>query len=166
MSTVYDRTTFHIPRAMGVCVVGLLVAFLVQTALLPAVGLSAAIPFVYATVAVLAVVLGSRAGAVEGFAAGLMLDLSGVGTLGIGALIGCLLAAAAGGVHVDRWWFSGVPTVSVLVVTAACLFTVINAALGQIPLVAGVGWLWIAGGGIVSVLLLMPTRFWLRQVVR
>lgn len=166
MSAVYDRTTFHIPRAMGLCVVGLGVAFLIQTSVLPAVGLSAAIPFVYATVAVLAVVLGPRAGAVEGFAAGLLLDLTGSGTLGIAALLGCLLGALAGQVHVDRWWFSGVPTVSILVVLAAVLTTVVNAVLGQLPLALSWGWQWVVAGGLASVVLLMPTRFWLRQVVR
>jgi rod shape-determining protein MreD len=166
MSTVYDRTTFHLPRAMGLSAVGLLVAFLVQTSVLPAIGLSAAIPFVYATVAVLAVVLGPRAGAAEGFAAGLLLDLTGSGTLGIGALIGCLLGALAGRVHVDRWWFSGVPMVSVLVVAAGVVSSVANAALGQIPLLLTASWLWVIVGGVVSVVLLMPARFWLRELVR
>lgn len=166
MSTAYDRTTFHLPRAMGLSAVGLLVAFLVQTAVLPAVGLSAAIPFVYATVAVLAVVLGPRAGAAEGFAAGLLMDLTGSGTLGVGALIGCLLGALAGRVHVDRWWFSGVPTVAVLVIAAAVVANVVNAVLGQIPLTMTASWLWIVLGGVVSVLVLMPTRFWLRELVR
>lgn len=166
MSTVYDRTTFHLPRAMGLSAVGLLVAFLVQTSVLPAIGLSAAIPFVYATVAVLAVVLGPRAGAAEGFAAGLLLDLTGSGTLGIGALIGCLLGALAGRVHVDRWWFSGVPTVSILVVAAGVGSSVANAVLGQIPLLLTGSWLWVAVGGMLSVVVLMPTRFWLRELVR
>lgn len=166
MSAVFDRTTFHMPRAMGLCVVGLLVAFLVQTSVLPAVGLSAAVPFVYATAAVLAVVLGPRAGAVEGFVAGLLLDVTGSGTLGIGALIGCLLGALAGQVHVDRWWLSGVPTVSLLVVVSALALSMVNAVLGQIPLPLAGGWLWVVFGGIASVAMLMPTRFWLRQVVR
>lgn len=166
MSTVHDRTTFHLPRAMGLSAVGLLVAFLVQTSVLPAVGISAAVPFVYATVAVLAVVLGPRAGAAEGFAAGLLLDLTGSGTLGVGALIGCLLGALAGRVHVDRWWFSGVPTVSVLVVSSAMISSVVNAVLGQVPLTLTTGWLWLLVGGVLSVLGLMPTRFWLREMVR
>jgi hypothetical protein len=95
-----------------------------------------------------------------------MLDLTGVGTLGVGALIGCSLAAVAGGVHVDRWWFSGVPTVSLMVVVAALAFSLGNAVLGQVPLTWSNGWLWIVAGGIVSVGLLMPTRFWLRRVIR
>ena len=66
----------------------------------------------------------------------------------------------------DRWWFSGVPTVAVLVIAAAVVANVVNAVLGQIPLTMTVAWLWIVLGGVVSVLVLMPTRFWLRELVR
>lgn len=165
MSLVYDRAT-HPPRVIGVCVVGVLVAFLVQTAVLPAVGLSAAIPFVYATVAVLGAALGSRTGAITGFCAGLLLDLTGVGSLGVGALVGCLLGALAGRVRTDRWWASGVLTVSALVAVAGLAFTELNAVIAQLPLAPDAGWWWILGGAVMSVALLMPTRLWLREVVR
>jgi rod shape-determining protein MreD len=156
----------HLPRVLGVCVTGVLVAFLVQTAVLPAVGLSAAVPFTFATVAVLAVVLGSRTGALTGFGAGLLIDVSGLSVLGVGALLGSLLGAIAGQVHPDRWWFSRIPTVSGLVMLTAGAFTVVNAALQQVPIRFGVGWGWLIGGSVVSVILLMPTRQWLREVVR
>lgn len=166
MTTLTDRTFAHTPRVVGVCVVGVLVAFLVQTAVLPAVGLSAAVPFTFATVAVIAVALGPHAGALTGFAAGLLLDLTSVSVLGVGALLGCLLGAAAARVRPDRWWFAGVPTVSALVVGAAAAFTLVNAALDQVPLAFGVGWVWLVLGGCASTAVLMPTRGWLRQVVR
>lgn len=166
MSAVYERTAAHAPRVAGVCVVGVMVSFLVQTALLPAVGLSAAIPFTFATVAVLGVAYGSRTAAIAGFAAGLLLDLGGVGTLGVAALIGALLGAAAGRIRPDRWWFSGVPSAAGLVIVAAAGFAVLNAVLGQVPLAYGQGWIWIAGGGFVSVAGLMPTRTWLQAVTR
>ena len=166
MSALPAAASAHAPRAVAVCVVGVAVALVVQTALLPAVGLSAAVPFGYATVVLLAVVLGSSAGALTGFAAGLLLDLNSVGTLGVGALLGCLVGAAAGRLHPDRWWFSGVPTASALVIAAAGAFTVVNAWLGQIPLVFGQGWLWLILGGVASGTLLLPTRTWLRAVVR
>lgn len=166
MSTISERTTSHAPRVLGVCVVGTVVAFLVQTALLPAVGLSAAIPFTYATIAVLGVALGSRPAAISGFAAGLLLDLSGVGVLGVAALIGAVLGATAGRIRTDRWWFSGVPSASVLVVASAAASSVLNAVLTQVPLVLSVGWLWVAVGGFLSVAIVMPTRTWLREVVR
>lgn len=166
MSALPAAPAAHAPRAIAVCVVGVAVALLVQTSLLPAVGLSAGVPFVYATVALLAVVLGSRAGAMVGFGAGLLLDLSSVGTLGVGALLGCLLGAAAGRVHPDRWWFSGVPTTAALVIAAAGAFTVLDAWLGQVPLVFGQGWLWLTVGAVASVTVLLPCRTWLAEVVR
>lgn len=166
MTTAFDRTSVHLPRVLGVSFVGVLVAFLVQTALLPAVGLSATVPFVYATVALLAVVLGSGPGAIVGFAAGLLLDVTSVATLGVGALIGCLLGAAAGHVQLDRWWFSGVPTVGAMVVVSGGAFTTVNALLNQVPWIFGWGWSWTVVGGFVSVALLLPLRTWLRAVVR
>lgn len=166
MSTTPAPVAAHLPRVLGVCVTGVLVAFLVQTALLPAVGLSAAVPFTFATVAVLAVVLGSRTGAITGFGAGLLIDLGGLSVLGVGALLGCLLGAIAGQVHPDRWWFSRVPTVSGLVMLTAAAFTAANAALQQVPILFGAGWMWLLAGSVVSVMVLMPARQWLRGVVR
>ncbi len=166
MSVLAGRAPAHTPRVIAVCSVGVLVAFLVQTALLPAVGLPALIPFTFATVAVLGVSLGSRAAAITGFLAGLLVDLTGVGILGVGALAGCLLGAAAGQVRTDRWWFSGVPSVTALVIAAWLGTTVLDAVLSQVPLIVGAGWLWGALGAAVSVALLMPLRGWLRSVVR
>jgi hypothetical protein len=59
-----------------------------------------------------------------------------------------------------------VPSAAGLVIVAAAGFAVLNAVLGQVPLAYGQGWIWIAGGGFVSVAGLMPTRTWLQAVTR
>lgn len=167
MSAVTGRAQpAHLPRVILLCIVAVLTAFIVQTAVLPAVGLSAVVPVVYTVVVVLAMALGRRSGAVIGFSAGLLLDLTGVGVLGLGALLGCLAGLVAGGIRVDRWRWSGlVPAWSTVTVTAA-MFTLINGlAAGIVPGLSW-SWLWLAGGAAVCAVLLVPLRPWVRAMVR
>lgn len=166
MTTIAGRGTAHTPRVVVLCTLGVLLAFLLQTALLPAVGASAAVPVVFAFVALLGVALGPRVGAVAGFLAGLLLDLTGVGTLGVGALLGCLLGAAAARIRVDRWWLSGVPSASLLVVLTSLAFGAGNAALAGLPVSIGPGMWWTVLGAVLCTALLLPARGWVREVVR
>lgn len=154
----------HLPRVVVVCGLAVIAAFLVQTALLPAIGASAAVPLVFATVVALGVALGSRTGAICGFCAGLLLDLTGVGVLGIGALIGTLAGAAAGRIRVDRWWLSGVPSAAALTLAAGLAYTALDAALAGLPLTLPSAWLVV--GALVCAAALLPVRGWLREAVR
>lgn len=164
MTAVPARRPVHLPRAIVVCTGSLLVAFLVQTAVLPAVGAPAAIPVVFATVVLLGVALGGRTGAICGFLGGLLLDLTGVGVLGVGALLGTLTGAAAGRIRVDRWWLSGVPTAALLTSLAALSYSAVNAALSGLPLT--VRPLWPVLGGIVCTITLLPVRNRVQEAVR
>lgn len=167
MTALADRgTAVHTPRVIVLSTVSVIVAFVVQTSVLPAVGLSAVIPLVFTTVAVLAVVLGARTGAKVGFAAGLLLDLTGSGVLGVGALIGCLLAAVCGRIAVDRWRWSGLISIWVYTCLAATAFTVANAVLTGRGLILTTAWLWIVVGAGVCSLVLLPLRAHIRAVVR
>ena len=67
MSVLAGRYAIHTPRAVAACTACLLLAFLVQTAVLPAVGLPAVVPVVLAVVVTLGVALGPGPGAVGGF---------------------------------------------------------------------------------------------------
>jgi hypothetical protein len=167
MSTATARTPgLHVPRVVIGSVVAALAAFIVQTSVLPALGLSAVVPVVFATVVVLAMAWGPAVGPSVGFGAGLLLDLTGSGTLGTGALIGCLLGLVAARIPVDHWRWSGVGW-AVLATAAAALSDMgINALLtGRIPQVS-VGWLWVLAGAGVCVLVLLPLRPWLREAAR
>ena len=166
MSAVAVRAPVHLPRAIALCGGSIVVAFLVQTAVLPAVGASAAIPLVFSTVVLLGLALGSRTGAVCGFLAGLLLDLTGVGVLGVGALLGTLLGAAAGRLRVDRWWLSGVPTAALMTILGALAYGGINAALAGLPVSLGRSPWWVVLGSLVSTLALLPLRGVVREAVR
>jgi len=156
----------HMPRAVLVASVSLLLAFLVQTAVLPAIGLSAAVPVVWSMVCLFSLVLGSRVGAVLGFLAGLLLDLTSSGVLGVGALTGCLVGSAAGAVRTDRWIWSGAGWIWLLVSLAAAGMQVANdLALGITPVLT-VAAFWLIGGALVCTLALLPTRAWLQAVLR
>lgn len=165
MTALDARAGVHTPRVVTLCAFAVLVAFLLQTAVLPAVGASAAVPVVYAVTVVLGVSLGSRTGAITGFLAGLLLDLTGVGTLGVGALLGCLAGAVAGRIRVDRWWLSGVPSAAALTVLAALLYSGLNAAIAGLPVRPGAV-VWTVVGGVVCTGALLPARTWVREVVR
>lgn len=166
MSSIATRPQAHGPRLAAVVVVAVMIAFLVQTALLPALGLSAAVPVVLATVTVLGMALGPRVGAFCGFAAGLLLDLTGVGVLGVGALVGCLLGAYAGSWRISRWRWSGLPLAWAATTVAAVAFTVLNALIAGLPLHLSITWLWIPLGALASAVVLVPLRPWIRAVVR
>ena len=166
MTALGARPPAHAPRVVALCAGCLVVAFLGQTAMLPAIGLSAAIPLVFSTVVLLGVALGERTGAVCGFAAGLLLDLTGVGTLGAGALLGTLAGAGAGRIRVDRWWLSGVPTAAAVTIAAALGYAAIDAALAGLPLAAGRSVWPTVLGGIVCTVILLPLRTAVREVVR
>lgn len=156
----------HLPRAVIAVAASLLIAFLVQTAVLPALGLPATVPVVWSTVCLLSLVLGSRAGALLGFSAGLLLDLTSSGVLGVGALTGCLLGGAAGMVRTDRWVWSGAGWIWLLVCLAAGGMQVANdLALGITPVI-GVAGFWTIGGALVCTLALLPARAWLQAVLR
>lgn len=157
-------TAAHMPRVVAVCGLAITLAFLAQTALLPAVGASAAVPLVFATVVALGVALGERTGAICGFCAGLLLDLTGVGVLGVGALLATLAGAAAGRIRVDRWWLSGVPSAAALTLLAALAYTALDAALAGLPITLPSPWLVL--GALVCVTVLLPLRTWVREVVR
>lgn len=159
-------STAHTPRVVAVSAIAVLLAFLLQTAGLPALGLSAAVPVVFVVVAVLATALGSRAGSMVGFGAGLLLDLTGAGVIGVGALIGCLLGAAAGRIRVDRWAWSGMLPVWSASVLAAGAFTVANAVVEGLSVTWSGSWLWMAAGALVCTAGLLPLRPWVREVVR
>lgn len=166
MTTLSARGPVHAPRVIAVSAMAILVAFLMQTSVLPAVGLSAAVPVVFAVIVLLGVVLGGRTAAVCGFLAGLLLDVTGVGVLGVGALVGTLVGAAAGRIRVDRWWLSGVPAAAALTIAAALAYPGLNAALTGLPLALSWSLIWPVGGGLVCAALLLPLRGWLREVVR
>lgn len=167
MSVAIDRPgAAHRPRVILLSSAVIVLAFVGQTAVLPAVGLSATIPLVLTSVCVLGVALGSRTGAVAGFAAGLLLDLTGSGVLGIGALVGCVLGASAGGIQVDRWRWSGLVRVWLYTLAAAMVMTGANAFLQGLGLRASGMWFWLAAGSAVCAAVLLPLRDWMRAVVR
>jgi rod shape-determining protein MreD len=167
VSALADRGTgAHTPRVIVLCVLAVGIGFLVQTSVLPAVGLSSAIPVLYAAVAVLGVTLGSRTGAIAGFGAGLMLDLTGAGVLGVGALTGSLLGAACGALTVYRWRWSGLLWVWMYTFLGCASYTVVNAVLsGRTPSIDAT-WLWMLGGSAVASAVLLPWRARIRAVVR
>jgi rod shape-determining protein MreD len=166
MSAVAQPGASYPPRVAAVAATGVLGAFLLQTAVLPAVGLSAAVPVVLTVVAVLGLALGPGVGAVTGFLAGLLLDLTGVGVLGVTALAGCLLGAGASRLRVDRWRWSGVAGVWAMTVTASVAAQLFNAAVSGVRAAAAPGLVWLIGGALVSAVLLVPARARLRAVVR
>lgn len=163
---VGSARSIHAPRAILAAVTCLTVAFLVQTAVLPALGLWPAVPVVLSTVCLLSLVLGSRSGAIIGFLAGLLLDLTSSGVLGVGALIGALLGATVGTIRTDRWIWSGALRVWLLTCLAAGGMQLIDAlALGT----AGslwIGALWTIGGSLICTVALLPARRRLQAVVR
>lgn len=167
MTTASARASgLHVPRVVIGSVIAVALAFMVQTAILPAVGLSATIPVVFAVVVVLGVAWGPSVGPSVGFGAGLLLDLTGTGTLGVGAMIGCLLGLVAARIPVDRWRWSGAGWAILATLTASLLYTTVNAVLvGRVPAVS-TAWLWPVIGTVVCVLLLLPARAWLREAVR
>jgi len=156
----------HWPRVAVVALLAVTGAFLVQSAVLPAIGLSAGVPVVFATVVVLAMAWGPRVGAIVGFAAGLLLDLTGSGVLGVGALVGCLLGLVGGRIPVDRWRWSGAGWAAVATAVAAVATLLGNALLqGRIPVLSG--WLvWVLAGAAVCTVVLLPARPRLQGVVR
>ena len=167
MSTMSERAqTVHAPRVVVLAGLGVLAAFIVQTAVLPAIGLSAVIPVVFAAVVVMAMALGRRAGAVIGFCAGLLLDLTGVGVLGLGALIGCLAGAYAGGIRTDRWRWSGLTAAWAATAVAAAAFTVFNGLVAGIMPGPSWSWLWLIAGSAACAVALVPVRPWIQAVVR
>lgn len=167
MSTTSARTSgLHVPRVVIGSVIAVLAAFVVQTAILPAVGLTAAIPVVFAVVAVLAMAWGPAVGPSVGFGAGLLLDLTGVGTLGVGALVGCLLGLVAARIPVDRWQWSGAGWAILATAGAALVDQGIDAVLAGHFSTASVGWMWVIVGAAVCILVLLPSRAWLRESVR
>jgi rod shape-determining protein MreD len=166
MSAETARTVAYPPRVILLCAVLVPLAFLVQTALLPAVGAAAAVPVVFGVVVLLGVVLGARTGALCGFFGGLLLDVTGAGTLGVAALVGCLAGAAAARIRVDRWWLSGVPAAAALTVSAAVVTQVTDALLAGLPLAPGGQVWWTILGGIACAVLLLPMRTWVRGAVR
>lgn len=157
---------FHVPRVVALCTTAVLLAFIIQTAVLPALGLSAAVPLVFTVVAVLGLALGSQVAALTGFAAGLLLDLTGSGVLGVGALVGCLLGVAAGRIPVDRWRWSGFAQVWAGTSLAAVCYSLGNALLEGRGMVWSTGWLWVLGGAAGCALMLVPQRDRVRAVVR
>lgn len=167
MSAVAGRPAqLHAPRVLVLGAASLLGAFVAQTSILPAVGLSAAVPLVWTTVAVLAMAWGPRPGAVAGFGVGLLLDLTGAGVIGVGALVGCVLGVAAAAIPEDRRRWSGLGWVVAAVLMAAITDSVLNGVLdGRAPHPT-TAWLWTLGGAIVCALVLLPARGWLRAVVR
>jgi rod shape-determining protein MreD len=166
MSAVMQAGAQYRPRVVAVGLVGVIGGFVVQTAVLPAVGLSAAVPVLFSVVAVLGLALGPRVGAVAGFSAGLLLDLTGVGVLGVAALAACLLGAGAARIRVDRSRWSGVA--GVWAATSAAAITVVagNAfAVGAPVTVTASAW-WLVAGALVCSVVLVPVRTWVRAVVR
>lgn len=167
MSTLVGNTrSIHAPRAILTAAACLTLAFLVQTAVLPALGLWPAVPVVFSTVCVLALVLGSRSGAIIGFVAGLLLDLTSSGVLGVGALIGALMGAAAGTLRTDRWVWSGALRVWLLTCLAAGGMQLIDALALGTATSAWVGAAWTISGALVCTLALLPARRRLQAVVR
>ena len=167
MSTTSARTSgLHVLRVVIGSVIAVLAAFVVQTAILPAVGLTAAIPVVFAVVAVLAMAWGPAVGPSVGFGAGLLLDLTGVGTLGVGALVGCLLGLVAARIPVDPWQWSGAGWAILATAGAALVDQGIDAVLAGHFSTASVGWMWVIVGAAVCILVLLPSRAWLRESVR
>lgn len=166
MTAVSETAHVYRPRAVGLSATALVVGLIVQTAVLPAVGLSAAIPVLYSVVALLGIALGARLGAIAGFAAGLLLDVSGVGVLGVGALGGCLLGVASAGIHVDRWRWSGALRMWAYTAGAAGAFAVMNSLItGSGVKWSGAFW-WVVAGSLVCTLVLLPLRTSIRAVVR
>ena len=167
MSSASARTPgLHVPRVVIGSIVAVLAAFIIESSVLPAVGLSSAIPVVFAVVVVLTMAWGPTVGPSVGFGAGLLIDLTGTGTLGVGALVGCVLGVVAARIPVDRWRWSGAGWAILATAAAALLDTGLNAVLaGRVPAVS-VGVLWVVGGAAVCVLILLPARAWLQEAVR
>ncbi len=160
------RPGLHVPRVVIGSVVAVVGAFVVQTAVLPAIGLSSAIPVVFAVVVGLAMAWGPTVGPAVGFGAGLLLDLTGTGTLGVGAMIGCLLGLVAARIPVDRWRWSGAGWAVLATMVAALLYMAVNAVLvGRVPAIS-IGWVWLIVGAVACIVLLLPARAWLREAVR
>ncbi len=166
MSAIQDATHVYAPRAIALSATAIVVAVLVQTSVLPAVGLSSAIPLTFATVCLLAITLGPRAGALAGFAAGLLLDLSGVGILGLGALVGTLLGVIGARIRVDRWIWSGVGPMWACTAVAAGGYALLDALLAGTGLRWSATFWWIGVGALVCTLGLLPARAWIAGVVR
>jgi rod shape-determining protein MreD len=166
MSTVRDTTHVYPPRAFALSATAIPIAVLVQTSVLPAVGLSSAIPLTFAVVCLLAITLGPRTGALAGFATGLLLDLSGVGVLGVGALIGTVLGVVGARIRVDRWIWSGVGQMWACTAAAAGGYALIDALLvGTGARWSATVW-WIGAGALACCLVLLPARNWITRVVR
>lgn len=108
-------------RALVAAMVSILIAFLVQTAALPALGAPAWIPVVWTAVAVAGCRLRGDLAYLVGFAAGLLLDTAGSGPLGGSALIGVGMVFLASRITTDRSLVSGVLRISGLVVSASVL---------------------------------------------
>jgi rod shape-determining protein MreD len=167
MTTASARTSgLHVPRVVVGSVIAVMGAFVVQTAILPAIGLSSAIPVVFAVVVVLAMAWGPTVGPAVGFGAGLLLDLTGTGILGVGAMIGCLLGLVAARIPVDRWRWSGAGWAMLATMVAGLLYMAINAVLvGRVP-ATSIAWVWLIAGAVACILVLVPARTWLREAVR
>ena len=167
MSTASARKPgLHVPRVVIGSIVAVLAAYIIESSVLPAIGLSAAIPVVFAVVVVLAMAWGPTVGPSVGFGAGLLIDLTGTGTLGVGALVGCVLGVVAARIPVDRWRWSGAGWAILATAAAALLDTGLNAVLaGRVPSVS-LNLLWVLGGAALCVLVLLPTRAWLQEAVR
>ncbi|MEZ5186590.1 MAG: hypothetical protein R2720_12665 [Candidatus Nanopelagicales bacterium] len=166
MTAVSGATHVYWPRAVGLSATAVVLGFLCQTAILPAVGLSAAIPVLFSVVAVLGIALGRNSGAITGFAAGLLLDVTGVGVLGVGALVGCLLGVASAGIRVDRWRWSGAVYVWAYTAGAAAAYAAVNSLITGSGLMWSSGFWAIVGGSLVCTLVLLPLRAPIRAVVR
>jgi rod shape-determining protein MreD len=168
MSAVPGRSTaLHRPRVVIVAAAGLVAAMLLQTAILPAVGVAATAPVVYTLIAVMGLAWGQRAGTVAGFAGGLLLDLTGSGVLGVQALVGCLLGLAAGRIPVDRWRWSGFGWVVLAVLGAQAVTVGLDMVLaGRGAGLAAAAVLWSVGGAVVCAAVVLPARDFLRSVVR
>lgn len=166
MSAVVQAGAQYRPRVVALGVAGVIGGFVVQTAVLPALGLSAAVPVLFSVVAVLGLVLGPQVGAVVGFCAGLLLDLTGVGVLGVAALAACLLGALASGIRVDRSRWSGVPGVWAATSAAAIAVVVGNAFAAGVPVVVTASVWWLIAGALVCAVILVPLRTWVQAVVR
>ncbi|MCL4553596.1 MAG: rod shape-determining protein MreD [Actinobacteria bacterium] len=113
----------------------LVVAFLLQIAIAPQLGIFGIVPnIVFVLMAAIALLRGSRQGAIIGFTCGLIFDFIGSGPIGVSALSFCVAGAMAGALRHNTFaegWKLPVVIVAVSSLVAELLYAVTLLLLGE-----------------------------------
>lgn len=119
----------------GAVIGAIVVSFLLQIMVAPHVAVLGAVPsFPVLVVITLAIVEGPAAGAVSGFAAGLVLDMLGIGPIGAWALVLVLVGYVAGMLQENLFaegWLQPLTVAVVVSVSAELAYLVVMAVLGS-----------------------------------